>query len=186
MNVKECINSRRSVRSYTDELISDEVINELLVLGTKAATGSNGQPWGFIVIKDKEVIQAMSDEIKLQIHDNLDEYPYFRQYESWLTNPKFNVFNRANCIMLIYGDTTSHWYDKDCSLAAANIILAAQDMGIGTCWIGFSERYCNTQEFKAKYEVPENYDLVSALSIGYMKMQMTPPERKEPVVFYNK
>jgi nitroreductase len=186
VNVKECINSRRSVRSYTDELIPDEVINELLVFGTKAATGSNAQPWGFVVIKDKEVIQAMSDEIKLQIHDNLDEYPYFRQYESWLTNPKFNVFNRANCIMLIYGDTTSHWYDKDCSLAAANIILAAQDMGIGTCWIGFAERYCNTQEFKAKHEVPENYDLVSALSMGYMKMQMTPPERKEPVVFYNK
>lgn len=186
VNVKECINSRRSVRSYTDELISDEVINELLVLGTKAATGSNCQPWGFVVIKDKDAIQSMSDEIKVKLHENLEEYPYFKQYEKWLTNPKFNVFNRANCILAIYGDTSTHFYDKDCSLAAANIILAANDMGIGTCWIGFAESYFSTPEFKAKYNVLENYDIVCTLSMGYMKVQMAPPERDAPKVFYNK
>lgn len=186
MNLKECINSRRSIRSYTDEVLPDDAINELLVLGTKAATGSNVQPWGFVVIKDKAAIDAMSEEIKKEIHDNLEEYPYFRQYESWLTNPKFHVFNRANCIMAIYGDTSSKWYDKDCTLAAANIMLAAHDMGIGTCWIGFAERYCSTPEFKLRYNVPGKFNLVCTLSMGYMKMQMSPPERKIPKVFYNK
>jgi len=186
VDLKECINSRRSIRSYTDEVLSGEVINELLVLGTKAATGSNVQPWGFVVIKDKEAIDAMSEEIKKQIHDNLEDYPYFKQYEKWLTNPKFHVFNRANCIMVIYGDTSTHFYDKDCSLAAANIMLAAHDKGIGTCWIGFAERYCSTPEFKARYNVPENFDIVCTLSMGYSKMQMSPPERKVPKVFYNR
>ncbi len=36
--------------------------------------------------------------------------PYFRQFESWLTNPKFHVFNHANTVLVIYGNAESHWH----------------------------------------------------------------------------
>lgn len=42
----------------------------------------------------------------------------------------------------------------------------------------------NAAEFKQKYNVPENYDLVCPMSIGYMKTKLTPTKRKKPVVFY--
>jgi Nitroreductase len=186
MNVKECIGNKRSIRAYTEQEIPDEVISELITLGTKASTGSNQQPWGFVVIKDRDEIQALSDEIKDYLLKNIKQYPYLEQYESWFTNPKFSVFNHSNCLVIIYGDTSSHWYIYDCTLAAGNIMLAAHDMQIGTCWIGFAEHTCNTTEFKAKYNVPENFKLVCPMTMGYMKTKMTAPVRKEPNVFYFK
>lgn len=63
-------------------------------------------------------------------------------------------------------------------------MLAAYEIEIGTCWIGFAEYMLNAAEFKQKYNVPENYDLVYPMSIGYMKTKLTPPKRKKTVVFY--
>lgn len=183
MNVIDCINARRSGRIYTDESISRATMQKLIELGTKAATGSGMQPWGFVVIQNKDEIARMSDEIKVFILAHLDEYPYFKQYEKWMINPKFNAFNRAETVLVIYGDPASHWYVYDCTLAASNIMLAAWDMGIGTCWIGFAHQYMNTSEFKAKYNVPENFELVCPMSMGYLKNPLDPGERKPPVVF---
>lgn len=184
MNVKECISSKRSVRVYTEQEISDEVINELLTLGTKASTGSNQQPWGFVVIRNKDEIQTLSEDIKIYLLKNLEKYPYLQQYKDWLINPKFSIFNHSNCLIIVYGNTSSHWYIYDCTLAAGNIMLAAHDMGIGACWIGFAEYVCNTPEFKQKYNVPKNFELVCTMSIGYIKAQISPPVRKEPNIFY--
>lgn len=184
VNVKECISSKRSVRSYTEREISNEVISELITLGTKASTGSNQQPWGFVVIKDQEEIQILSEDIKKDLLKNFEQYPYLEQYKSWLTNPKFNVFNHSSYLMIIYGDTSSHWYAYDCTLAAGNIMLAAHEMGIGTCWIGFAEHLCNTPEFKEKYNVPSDFELVCPITMGYMKTQLSNPTREEPKVFY--
>ena len=52
MDIIDCMNEKRSVRTYKDEQIPLEKIYELLELGTKASTGSNQQPWGFVVIQD--------------------------------------------------------------------------------------------------------------------------------------
>lgn len=186
MDILECINTKRSGRSYTDQEITDEVYNELLNLGVKASTGSNEQPWGFVIIKDKEKIDRLNDEIKKYVAENLDNLPYFKQYESWLDNPKMHLLNKSSNLLLIYGNTDSHWNVYDCTLAAGNIMLAAHSMGIGTCWIGFAEDVCNTDEFKKEHNVPDNYNLVSALTLGYKRRELDPPVRKEPKVFYNK
>ncbi|AOY77803.1 nitroreductase family protein [Clostridium formicaceticum] len=183
MNILDCINEKRSVRAYTDQQVSNETIHQLLTLGTKASTGSNEQPWGFVVIQGKEEIQKLSEDTKTYLLRNLDAYPYLKQYESWLLNPTYSVFNHASTLIAIYGNTKSHWYLYDCSLAAGNIMLAAHSMGIGTCWIGFAEHTLNTKEFKEKYRVPSEYELVCPMTIGYMKSKLTSPERKVPEVF---
>lgn len=186
MNVIECINEKRSARVYKEEQIPFQEIQELLTLGTKASTGSNEQPWGFVVIQDKEEINNLSNEIKTYLLKNFEKYPYLHQYETWLKNDKYSVFNHAPSLIIIYGNTDSHWYLYDCSLAAGNIMLAAHSMGIGTCWIGFAEYYLNTPEFKLKYNIPENYELVAPLSCGYMKVTLEVPKRKPPVIFNQK
>ena len=52
MDIIKCINSKRSIRTYEETKIPYETVMELLTLGTKASTGSNHQPWGFVVIQD--------------------------------------------------------------------------------------------------------------------------------------
>ena len=76
MSIISCINERRSIRSYKDEPIDEKTINKLLELGTKAATGSAMEPWGFVVIQDKEEINKLSDEIKKYLIENFDKFPY--------------------------------------------------------------------------------------------------------------
>lgn len=183
MDVLECINNKRSVRAYTEEIISKETLMNLIELGTKASTGSSMEPWGFVTIRDKDEIESLSEMTKKYLLENLEKYPYLNQYESWLKNSEYSIFNHANTLLIIYGNIDSHWYVYDCSLAADNIMLAAYSMGIGTCWIGFAEHTLNTKEFKEKYGVPEKYELVCPMSMGYMKTKMSPSKRKEPVIF---
>lgn len=183
MDVIESISTKRSIRTYTDEKISEEVIQHLLTLGTKASTGSNQQPWGFVVIQNKDEINELSEKIKAHLLANMARFPYLAQYENWLLNPKYSVFNHAANLIIIYGCTDSHYYLYDCTLAAANIMLAAYSMNIGTCWIGFAEYMLNTKEFKKQYHVPENYELVCPLSLGRMKGTRKPPTRNAPVIF---
>ena len=183
MDVIKCINERRSIRNYTDEIIPMDTMEELLTIGTKAANGSGQEPWGFVVIQGKDQIDALSEMSKKDIMSHYDELPYLKRYESWISNPKVNVFNRASNLLLIYGNTDSHWYTYDCSMAAGNIMLAAHDMGIGTCWCGFGAYTMNQKEIKEKHGVPDNYELVSCMSMGYMKAKLEPPVRKAPVIF---
>ena len=103
MDIIECINSRRSGRIYTDELISEETMTNLIELGTKAPTGSGLEPWGFVIIRDKEEIDSLSEMTKKFITENLERYPYLQQYSKWMTNPKFHViFLRTVNFQLVY------------------------------------------------------------------------------------
>lgn len=183
MDVIQCISEKRSVRNYTDEIIPMSVIEELLTLGTKASNGSGMEPWGFAVIQGKEEIAELSDIAKIDILNNIESFPYLKQYEGWMVNPKINLFNRAGNLLLIYGSKDSHWSVYDCSMAAGNIMLAAHSMGIGTCWVGFGEYTMNRKDIKEKYNVPENYELICCMSMGYMKEKPEPPKRKPPVIF---
>ena len=61
---------------------------------------------------------------------------------------------------------------------------AAMEYDLGTCWIGFAEHVCDTEEFKSKYKIPDHYKLVSTLVVGYPKGQMSPPRRKPAKVFF--
>ncbi len=183
MNVKECIALRRSVRKYKDEPIAREVIEELLALGTKAATGSGMQPWGFVVLEDAEKIHDLSEETRQYVLNNLASYPYLAPYKEWLEKQSYCVFNHARTMILVYGDTASHWYRYDCTLAAANIMLAARSMNIGTCWIGFAEHTLDTVAFKRSHNVPEHFSLVCPMTLGYCTTTLPAAERKAPVVF---
>lgn len=183
MNIQECIKSRRSVRNYDERVIPESTLTELITLGTKAPNGSAKEPWGFVMIQDKAEIDSWSEKIKTYLLENFHQYPYLHQYEGWLKNPKFSVFNHANTILIIYGNTDSHWYRYDCSLAAGNIMLAAHEMGIGTCWIGFAEYMLNTKEFKEQYGVPLHYELVCPMSMGYPKTKLASSKRKAPLIF---
>lgn len=183
MNIIECIESRRSVRKYSDKKVESDVIKELLRLGTMAPTSLGKEPWGFVVIQDKEEINEWSEKTKEFLLKNLDKFPFLSKMEGVLKKPDFSLFNHAENVIAVYGDTESHSYVEDCTLATENIVLAANSMDIGTCWIGFAQFLFNDEEFKTRYNVPENYKLVSTLTLGYMIERPSKPKRKEAIIF---
>lgn len=149
MDALQCILTRRSCRSYEDRPIPKKEILELLTVGTKAATGSGMQPWGFVTLEGREKIAALSDEIKVWLKENFADFPWLAQYREWLDHPNYNIFYDANNIICVYGDTASHWYVYDGTLCTANIMLAAHAKGIGSCWIGFAQDFMDRPEIKA-------------------------------------
>ncbi len=183
MNVIEAIEQRRSIRTYTERPVEKEVLERLVALAVKAPTGSGMEPWGFVVLQNKKEIDELSESIKKKVLEHLDDYPQLRQYESWLRKKHYHIFYHADTVLVIYGDKTSYWDVYDCSLVAGNFMLAAENEGIGCCWIGFAEALFNDEDFKKAHGVPENFHLVSTISMGYAKVAVPPCTRKDPVFF---
>ncbi|HJD96589.1 nitroreductase family protein [Mailhella massiliensis] len=183
MDITQAIATRRSIRSYTNEPVTKEELERLVSLAVKAPTGSGMEPWGFVALQDRREIDELSERIKKKVLDNLEDYPQFSQYETWLRSDKYHIFNHAGTVLIIYGDTNSHWHVYDCSLVAGNIMLAGQDEGIGCCWIGFAEALFDDAAFKAAHQVPEHFHLVATLSMGHTKVPVPPCTRKPPVFF---
>lgn len=183
MHLHEIIKGRRSVRAYQDKPLSDDIIRELIALGINAPSGSNMQPWAFVVVQDKEFMQEWSDQTKEILLGQMDSNVYLQQYRGVMENKDFHIFYHAPCLLLIYGNTKSPNHLFDCSMVAQNIMLGAYEKGIGSCWIGFSMTLGNAPETKAKLGVPEEYRLVAPLVLGYPRGTWPPIPRQEPKIF---
>jgi nitroreductase len=117
MDVFEAIFTRRSIRKYTGEPVSEEDINTILRAGSYAPSANNCQPWQFVVIRDPATLQAIP---RLQ--------PYTK------------MAPQAGCAILVCGDKERQrrpgFVLEDCSAAIENILLAAKALGLGTVWCG--------------------------------------------------
>lgn len=138
----------------------------------------------FAVLEGREALRSLSDEIKAWLLPRLAEEPWLAQYEEWLRKDSYNIFYNAPVLAAVYGDPASHWYVYDASLCTANIMLAAHAQGLGTCWIGFAESFMNRSEIKARYHVPEDFRLVSALTLGFARGHLPEAERRSPRIFH--
>ncbi|MDM8213000.1 nitroreductase family protein [Enterococcus hirae] len=185
MNVIEAIEARRSCRTFAEKQLSKETIKELLRLGTLAPSGSHMEPWGFVVIQDPEEIEKLGQEAKNYALHHLAEYPHLQQYEKSYANPKTDIFFGAPTLILAYGDTNSHFWAIDPSLALENITLAALEMGIGSCFVSNSEPFCATQELKDRYHVPSEYAFVTSLIMGYMERPAAHPAKRREAKIFN-
>ena len=143
--------ARRSIRRYTDEPVSEADIQSLLEAGMAAPSGSNRKPWHFIVVTDRDTLQALA-----QAH------PYGK------------MTAHAALAIAVCGDPAiSDWWVQDCSAATQNILLAAAGLGLGAVWIGCHGRPDREQAVKRILGVPDSIGVLSLLAIGH------PAEEKE-------
>jgi nitroreductase len=154
MEAIECILTRRSIRKYKKEKIPADLIRELLTAAMSAPSARNEQPWHFIVIDERKI---------------LDEIPKFHPYAQML--------KEAPLAILIAGDKklTSHegYLIQDCSAATQNLLLACHAQGLGAVWIGIYPREERIKGIKNLLSLPEDILPVSLVAIGY------PAEKKE-------
>ncbi len=167
MELKEAITTRRSVRKYKDDPIPEQTVRELLELASWAPSGTNTQPWLYIAIEGKDYLKSLSSHCKSYILEIIDSLPALEIYRTTLSNPGYNIFHGAPTLVLIFGNQNAFTYPNDCSMAALNLMLAAWERGVGSCWIGFARAYCGTPEFKEELEVPPEYQLVAPVILGY-------------------
>ena len=166
MDAMEAILTRRSIRKYTKQPVPDEVLKELLEAAMCAPSAGNQQPWCFVVIKDRKI---------------LDEIPKFHTYAQML--------KEAPVAVLVCCDSDLQLGEfgvQDCSAATQNILLAAHAKGLGAVWLGVYPREQRVTAIKKLLNLPEHIIPISLISIGYPAEQKHRQDRyRADRVHYN-
>lgn len=179
MELDACIRGRRSVRTYEDKPVPKELIEAVIEAGTWAPSGMNRQPWRFVVIENRELIKYISDETKKIIGEMMPEMA--GQFES----KEDIVCYNAPVLILICAETDRQWGQVnilDSVLAAQNMFLKAYELGLGSCYMGFISYLNAKPEVMRKAGVPEGYELMVPLILGYPKRKPGPGKRNKPVI----
>ncbi|MBP6963482.1 MAG: nitroreductase family protein [Armatimonadetes bacterium] len=176
MELMDAIRARRSFRAYKTDPVSRETIERLLEAAVLAPSGMNQQPWAFGVVTDRTLLKSYSDSVKKLLLGKMKEWPWLERYRDLFANPDYSVFYNAPALVVVYGLTESPIARTDCTLAAENLMLAAADAGLGTCWIGFATELLDSQEVKVSLGVPAEYSAIAPIIVGIP--DGPPPDRE--------
>jgi nitroreductase len=148
MDTLKAILSRRSIRKYTGSDIPGEYYEIILKAAMHAPSARNRQPWHFIVISDKKVLNTLAN-----------------------SSPSWKMLTQAARAIVVCGDTQSEdaesFLIQDCSAATQNILLAAHELGLGAVWLGVHPREDRVGEINETLHLPAHILPVSMISIGF-------------------
>lgn len=150
MDLLEVMLNRRSVRKYKKEHIPGDVLERILQAGLAAPSGRNAQPWTFILVQRREMLDQIA-EIRVGASAMLKE---------------------ADAAIVVLGDEmeTDVWIE-DCSISMAYMHLMADSIGVGSCWVQMRNRECvagGTAEEKLRelLKFPNTFHVEAILSLG--------------------
>jgi len=154
------VQRRRSIRQFKPEPVSDEQVETLLRAAMAAPSAGNQQPWAFVVIRDRERLE--------RVHD---------------FHPYAGPLRTAALAILVCGDLERQkhqgYWVQDCSAAVENLLLAAANMGLGTCWLGVHPRPEREAGCRALCAVPDSLVPFALIAVG------VPDEAKGPADYYH-
>jgi len=178
----ETIKNRRSVRQYRPEQIKDEELEKILEAAIYAPTGHNDQPWHFTIVQNRDIIDEINDGAKKVMKEMEMEW-----ISKLGTMEDFNIFHRAPTAMIVSGRKDATTPVVDCAAAVQNMLLAAENMDIGSCWIGFAKFFFLNPKNMEKFNIPEDHEVHFGVALGY-KVRENPkaPERNQNVYNYFK
>ncbi len=144
----DAILSRRSIRKYTTEPVPEHMIKELLETAMSAPSAGNEQPWHFIVITDRQI---------------LDEIPQCHPYS--------HMIREAPVAILVCCDLQLDKHDglwvQDCAAATENLLIAVQAQGLGAVWLGVYPREQRITGLRNLLGIPEHVVPFSLIPVGY-------------------
>ncbi|HOI13626.1 MAG TPA: nitroreductase [Methanoculleus sp.] len=182
IEVFSVIRERRSVRNYTGREVPGEALRAIIAAGIQAPTALGLQPWQFVVVRDRDLMQRASDYCKPILVENIGEEsrPGTEEFLAALKNPAFSIFYNAPALVLVLGARDVASSVLDCTLCAENMMLAAWALGIGSCWIGAAALIGQNPEILEAMKVPGDHQIVAPLIFGYPAPLSPKPVRREP------
>ena len=182
MSFTQVVKHRRSVRNYTDQIVSEEIVNDLLDVAVQAPSAMNEQPWAFAVIQDPELLKTYSARAKSLFLNSPQAETKRADLQAMLAAPEFNVFYNSTTLIVIYAKPIGLHPDWDCCLAGENLMLAAENKGLATCAIGLAWTLFDQSDVKRELNVPDNYITVLPIILGYPAQTLQATSRKKPEI----
>jgi nitroreductase len=154
MNTLDTLKKRRSCRIFSAKGIAGDVIVELIDCARLAPSARNVQPWEFVAVTKRETLQKLG---------------------SMAENCRFLA--DCPCCIAVFCQDTKYYLEDGCA-ATVNILLAATDLGLATCWLaGDKKEYC--ADVMKLLVAPRDMKLVSLIAIGYSdKIPETGPVKR--------
>lgn len=154
----QTIFSRRSIRSFTAQLVKGEQVTTLLKAAMAAPSASNLKPWHFVVATERETLDSLAE-----------------------AHPFGKMLFQAPLAIAVCGDaaiSVQYWV-QDCSAATENLLLAATALGLGSVWLGVYPKEERIKVVRDILGIPESVIPLNLIPIGY------PDESKEPRTQYD-
>ncbi|MEG0284333.1 MAG: nitroreductase family protein [Erysipelotrichales bacterium] len=171
------IYDRRSIRDYSEKEVSQEQLEQVIDAARHAPSGSNTQPWRFIVVKDTKKREELS---------------FISEKQEWMNKAPISIVCIAEGSVrgieedqLLDEETPGHQAKRlvrDTSIAITHLILEAEHLGLSTCWVGWYEQ----EDIKKVMNLPQNTYVVGVITLGYAKNKVKARKRKElnEILFY--
>ena len=175
-DVFEVIKNRRSVRAYKDEQVEDEKIEKILEAAIMAPTARGEAPWHFTVVQNKEVLEDINSSVHSILSNSGDEF-----LEA-IAESDVNVMHNAPTVVFVSAKSDATNMQADCSAAIENMLLAAEGLDIGSCWLGLVAIYFSVEENLKKLHIPEGYTPLYGVALGYKVEPNEPNPRKDVLV----
>jgi nitroreductase len=174
------IRMRRSIRKYTEQPVSEEIVGQLLESARLAPSGSNTQPWHFIVVRSEDTRKKLAEASHNQ---------------KWMVTAPVYIVCIADIRSRLAGsgpipvDENSPQFElkqiiRDTSIAVEHMVLEAESMGLGTCWIAWFEQ----KDIRPVLNIPSDKFVLDILTVGYPdeEPKAKPRKRLEEFVHYEK
>lgn len=182
MEVLEAIRKRRAVRNFKPLAVDPSLLRKLIDSANWAPSAMNGQPWHFIVITDPALLEKIATEARKWCVANASELGADARMHALLSDRTYNILHHAPALILVAATTGVRWGTESCAVAAENIMLAATELELGSCWIGLAEGWLNTPEGHALLELSGGERIHACLVVGHPKGSVAPPSRRQPTI----
>ena len=153
--------TRRSIRKFTGEKLSETLLTEILKAGFAAPTAKNTQLWEFIVVDDMAILNAFKEVHKFSV-------------------PLIN----AGLGILVCGDTNKEdhagYWIGDCAAAIQNMLIRIEELKLGACWIGVYPNEDRMEALEKLLDLPDNIKPMGFIAVGHPSESRAPSDRYNP------
>jgi nitroreductase len=151
---------RRSIRKYTDELLSSDETKLILEAALLSPTSKNKHSWDFIAVEDKDTLKALS-ECK----------PHSASF----------IADAALVVVITGNPLISNACVEDASIAAINMQMQAEELGIGSCWVqirnrNYTETITSGEFINDLLDIPMPLEVICVISFGKKEKERTPAD----------
>jgi len=165
MDALEALKTRRSIRAFTSRPVSMDVVRELIQAAMHAPSAGNEQPWHFLIITDREI---------------LDHVPDYHPYAGMLSE--------APVAVLVCGDPRQEKHPgmwvQDCAAATQNLLLAAHAKGLGAVWVGIHPREDRIEPLRQLITLPDVIIPFAIIPIGHPAEAPESEDRYRPELIH--
>ena len=173
--VLKTIKARRSVRGYSDKQVPQKELVAIIDAARYAPSGMHLETWHFTAIQRADTLVELNSRIKGAFAKSDD-----KQLQARGSNSAYCCYYQAPTLIIVSNDPTQWWAAMDCACAIENVFLAAQSLGVASCWINQLGTTCNdpdVRELLTSLGVPEGHQVYGCVALGYASVDAVLKEK---------